>query len=798
MNLGKLVSARGIVLSILAVVCLAFGPAVFAQTSIWKGGTGNWTDNNWSGGAPGSTSNVYIDGGQTLITSTVTLNVLGTPVNVNTITLDAGDTLILDSSSNLVVNGTAEFNGTPEGGFGSVAPNVIVAGTLTLNGASSNSTALFLNEQVLVLNGRTFPLSQGDLDGSGSLTNRGLIYGSGTISLPSVTNLDAIFATNPNAPLTLTGTTIDNTDGTISSDSPVASVLGLGSGSLAFNNSNVTNGVVAGTVAVNGGTFTNVNTIGTLSLNGVSIVGGAIGGQVTATNGATFNGTTIGAQGEGFSGGPFGVTLTDGSSVALRGTNTILAGDGGGLTLGAGGAGVTITGSGTLINNNFITGTGSISPSITNNATITVGALTSGGPFDPEIVGSGTLSLNNVDNATGNVIIATNATLDLHGQISGGQITAELYVPSAGANGSTLSAEDNAVLNGVTINPDSLASGFGIPTAVTVTGGSTLGIKGTVTNNVNLILGTGLSGATLNDVTTTRVFLGNLITTDGSIVNNGTIQGGGNINVAIANNGAIIANDPYAPLVLSGNVTNPNDLSTLQAVNGGNLRLNSATVIAEQVTVGYGSVLSGNGTITINGLSGDVDNSWIVAPGKSQTFTPGTLKINGNYFQEAGAGLSFILDDDAAGDYSQLDVNGFAILTPGTTISASFGIGFDPFSTCQYVTGICETYDVLNGDISDITDASQLSYFLAGSSDGLTWEEVIQNNELLLELMGLGETPTGGSGGSGGNGGSGGSGSGGTSPTPEPSSLLLLGVAFLTLMGTIRLRRRGSAKSLIA
>jgi len=776
-----------------ALLVAILGPATssFAQTSIWKGNAGDWTDNNWSGGVPTSTSNVYIDGGQTLITSTVTLNVLGTPVNIKSITLDAGDSLILDSSSNLVVNGAAEFNGPPEGGFGSIIPNVVVAGTLTLNGASTNSTAMFLNQQVLVLDGHTFPLSQGDLNGSGSLDNTGIIYGSGTISLGSITNEVGIFATNPDTPLVFSNSNIVNTGSAvaISSDSLDASALGLGSGSLIFNNSNITGGVVAGTATINGGIFTGVNTEGTIMLNGISVVGGAVGGQVTATNGTVFNGTTIGAFSDaGFGGGIVGITFTDGSSVELLGTNTVASGTGGGLTLGAGGAGVTITGTGTLINNNYMSGTGSITPTITNNGTIFVGAISGGGPFDPLIAGSGTLSLNNVNNAAGNIIMALGATLDLHGQITGGQMTAEAYVPSQSAYGSMLSAEDNAVLNNVIINPDPLAAGFGVPAAVTITGGSTLGIKGTVTNNVNLILGTGLSGATLNGINTVDTSGTISVFIPANLVNNGTIQGGGNVNVTVANNGAIIANDAYAPLVLSANVTNPNDLSTLQAMNGGNLRLNSATVLAEQVTVGYGSVLSGNGTITIQGLSGDVHNSWIVAPGNGQTFTPGTLTINGNYFQDAGASLGLILTDDAAGDYSQLDVNGYAILTPGSTVDAVFGYGFDPFATCQYVTGVCETYDVLNGMISGITDVSQLNFDLAGSSDGLMWGEAIQNNELLLELMGLGETPpSGGGGGNGGNGGNGGS--GGTTTVPEPSSLLLLAIGIFALAACSKLRR---------
>jgi len=766
--------SRWFVVAFLLLLALCSASAAFAQESIWKGNAGNWTDNNWTGGVPGATSNVYIDNGQTLINSTVTLNVLGTPVNINSITLDAGDALILDSGSNLVVNGTAEFNGPPQGGFGSITPSVVVAGTLTLNGASSNSTAMFLNEQVLVLDGHTFPLSQGDLNGSGSLVNRELIYGSGTVSLPAITNLGEILATNPDAPLVLTGATINNIDGTIASDA--GSILGLASGSLVFNNSSVTNGTVSGAVTVNGGTFTNVNTIAnvSLSLNGASIVGGAVGGQVTAMNGTVFNGTTIGTDSGFFGGGLVAVTLTDGSSVTMNGTNTIAAGGGGGLILGAGGAGVTITGTGSLINNSYLSGTGSIAPTVINNGTIIVGAQTGGGAFDPLETATGTLSLTDMNNSAGNTIMALGATLDLHGQITGGQMMAEFYVPSQSAYGSILSAEDNATLNNVTINPDPIASGLGAPTAVTITDGSTLGIKGTVTNNSTIFLGSGGgAGATLNGINTVETGGTISVLILPTLVNNGTIQGNGSINVAVANNGAIIASN--GTLVLSGNVTNPNDLSTLQAVNGGNLRLNSVNVVAEQVTVGYGSVLSGAGTITIQGLSGDVDNSWIVAPGNTQTFTPGTLTINGNYFQEAGAALSLILTDDLAGDYSQLDVNGYAILTPGSTIDAIFGEGFDPFATCQYVTGICETYDVLNGTINNISDASQLNFDLAGSSDGLVWEEVLQNNELLLELMGLGETPGGGNGGNGGNGGSGGT------TAPEPSSLLLLAAGFAGL-----------------
>jgi hypothetical protein len=671
-------------------------------------------------------SNVYIDDGSP-IASIVTVDV--STATAGTLTLDSGDVLQTNPGAALTVAGAVTLNGRTN----------LDTGTLTFNGPAVNNYFMFLGSA--------------QIGGTGSLTNSSNsgIGGNGTIDLPSIVNAGLIAAAG-SSPLVISGA-VDNTGGTIAGDSPAAQFTFGSLGSLVFQNATISGGTLGGTQLWNNAT----------------INGAAIEGTITAENGTSVNGGALGALPGGFPATPAGVTFTDGSTLALTGTVTnpvqlILGTDGG--------SGVTITGNGTLENQSTIFGTGRIAPNINNTAgSIAIGALPAdfGGTFlSLPVVGSGTLSLAGiVTNASGTIQIVNNAQLDLNGAlVNGGQIVPGVLgtFDSQTLTGSALSAENGAILRDVTINPFPTSLGA-LPSGLGLTPGSTLGIQGTVTiaSDVTLVMGRGVSGATLNGENLLLAGPGITVLVLPALVNDGTIQGGGNLNVNIQNNGAIIA--AGAALVLSGDVSNPNDLSTLQSTSAGNLRLNSVTVHAESVAIASGSELSGSGTIKIDGLSGLVDSAGIVSPGVFETQTPGLLTINGSYFQDGGP-LVVTLDGDGAGQYSQLDVvNGFAILEAGDFFFADLGPDFDS-TPCLDVTGVCETFAILNGDISGVSSASQLSFEIT-AIPGLSWDEVIANDQLLLELMG--------GGGSSGGGGSG----GGTTSAPEPGTLALLVAALL-------------------
>jgi hypothetical protein len=127
-------SSRTFILACLAAccVCVATVPSASAQNSIWKGGAGNWSDNNWNGGVPTAASNVFIDGGKNIV-STVTVDI--TNAVGATLTLDSDDTLAFDSIGALSLSGSVALNGTTN----------LNLGTLTLNGPSTNSGTISMS-----------------------------------------------------------------------------------------------------------------------------------------------------------------------------------------------------------------------------------------------------------------------------------------------------------------------------------------------------------------------------------------------------------------------------------------------------------------------------------------------------------------------------------------------------------------------------------------------------------------------------------------------------------------------------
>src|SRR5215467_10171301 len=78
-----------------------------AQTDVWLGGAGNWSDaSKWSAGVPTSTSNVFIDNGK----STASVVTVNGGFNCATLTIDASDTLIIPGGGNLGILGKSIAN----------------------------------------------------------------------------------------------------------------------------------------------------------------------------------------------------------------------------------------------------------------------------------------------------------------------------------------------------------------------------------------------------------------------------------------------------------------------------------------------------------------------------------------------------------------------------------------------------------------------------------------------------------------------------------------------------------------
>jgi len=136
----------------------------------------------------------------------------------------------------------------------------------------------------------------------------------------------------------------------------------------------------------------------------------------------------------------------------------------------------------------------------------------------------------------------------------------------------------------------------------------------------------------------------------------------------------------------------------------GTMQINNALITDGGVAAFAAGIVAGSGAIL-----GDVVNTGAtVAPGNS----PGTLTIQGDYTQEAGATLAIELAGLVQGnDYDLLDVSGIAALNGGT-LAVTLLDGFEPSE----------------GDVFDFLDASVISgagfdsVSLPALDEGLAWD----------------------------------------------------------------------------
>jgi large repetitive protein len=737
--------------------------------------------------------------------------------NTGTLEATGGGTLEIHSSSVTNTNGTISTDGSSSSVI--LYNSSITGGNLTsTNGAEIHGLGNPSLDGVTITSGWTYSVDPGQSTSlTGNLTNHGAVLignsGGGAIlyaAAPTFYLSGGGTVTLNNASSHLRGSassdTLVNTDNTIQGQGEID---GLNFINQATVNANVPGGttdaltIQAPTTntgrleATGGGTLyflvsVVTNTSGTISTDGSSSVtlnaSEIIGGNLTSTNGAEIHGIAGSALD--------GVTITSGSTFSVDpGQSTFLTGDlnnmgtvvvGGGGILIADVSAVNLSGGGTVILNtgslagntssdylvnkdNTIQGQGNIDVSVINQAIVDAnvagGTLTVQAPTTNtgtlEATGGGTLYFLAavVTNTSGTISTDSSSSVDLNDTaIIGGDLTS----PS----GAAIHAISNSLLDGVTITSGSTLS---------VDNGGSVNLTGDLINKGTIVIGGNGAYLTAYDSTVTLSGGGTVILSDPSSVIGGngelsplvnednTIQGQGNIEVDLINQGTVNANVAGGTLTIT--VDNTANLGTMEASGGGTLYFQAAAYPGDTIN-------NTNGTISTDGSSSVILNHTEVLGGNLTS--AGSAAIHAEFAALDGAtitsGSTLSLDDDSntsvsgdlinngtvvLGSYSGTNPPNLVYSVPfatlsgdgavGTPLSSGLGTGTfltnlgntipapgagsglivrsatsaDPTATTQVATDVTGTSATLNGGVNPEGSATTVS-FVYGTDPTLT------------------------------------------------------------------------------
>ena len=362
---------------------------------------------------------------------------------------------------------------------------------------------------------------------------------------------------------------------------------------------------------------------GTLTVTGTAIqsAGTAFAGTLISQGSFTYNGGTFNGRLVNQGAATFNASFTAGNG--LENDSTLSASAGCTLTVNGSGldnegnialTGGTLTGSGPLVNNCQIAGYATIGGSggFTNNSTFTQ----SGGPV--------TLGNTGPNANYGNMTLVSGYQFRLSSGISltnAGSLN--LNGGTIALSGTLINTYGGSVLGIGTITAPFLNSGGTINPGI-----GTLNITQGFANNGTIQLGG--FGSSLNG---------------GAIVNNGSIQGQGNVGNALTNYGAI-----QGQLTLSGSVSNAGTIEPL----GGVITLNGSF---QNQSTGLISIPAGNKLLTLAGLSTNA----------------GTISLAGGTFDNNGHPLNNtgLISGYGVIHSGTLTNNGSIVFTSGaTTIDA--------------------------------------------------------------------------------------------------------------------------------
>jgi hypothetical protein len=441
------------------------------------GGTinGLFTGKNGAGLHPETFGGVTIAAGSSFDIS----GIVGSSLDLqNGVTLTGTGSLVNpDGSSIALTSGSATIGVNIVGsgaGLGSLA--AFTGSTLTLDGA--NVSGQHMNGQFRAINGATLTndeffdvnlygdtgakISGGKFEGTVTIADGSTLATAGTLNLTSTLNL------GNNVALNGTGTLIN----------PPGSTIQVMSGATATVGANIS-GTAAGAGVIQGGTTAN----SVLIFDGATIDNQSLTGKFGAKNGAIvnnslFTGTstiaensTLGIKGTVTNSGDLFLNGTAASPTTLNSIDTF-------FVVG----GILFSSPGTLVNSNFVGGSGNLNVPITNNGAITAQnsgqALVLGG----DVSGNGTvaasaggiLTLNNVTVNASSVIIDTGSKLNGTGTIVSNVSSNGIVAPGDAPGLLTITGNYTQNSTG-TLQIEIGGAGSGQFSVLDITGNATLG-----------------------------------------------------------------------------------------------------------------------------------------------------------------------------------------------------------------------------------------------------------------------------------------------------------------------------------
>jgi len=280
---------RAFYVPILLLVCVVAYPPAFAQTTVWLGGAGNWSNpGKWSAGVPTGTSTALIDNGNGAA-SPVTLDVNGSATNLS---IDSDDSLSFNNGVSLsigaagggTINNVGHLNINSTGTATELIVVNAVPAAVTLTGGGTLNMSNNPNNVIGVFGGGLTNVNN-TIQGAGHIGNTQMgLNNQGTINANIAGANHLIIDPPGNATDTNTGTIEATSGGTLELQGAIYANTGgkiqaVGTGSTVL---------LEQSVVINGGTVTTSGG-GTIVSNGFGFSGPALDGRTNiVTNAGTF------------------------------------------------------------------------------------------------------------------------------------------------------------------------------------------------------------------------------------------------------------------------------------------------------------------------------------------------------------------------------------------------------------------------------------------------------------------------------------------------------------------------------